>query len=220
MKVGRCIYCTIITVKLEIIVHLQAMCMSPNYIKLGTFPDDPLPPESSAVQQQSKPNISTVLQILLSSGKTVKRVLPDGNCFFRSLSFCFYQTEDHHSGVRQSVVTHIKYNQNNYAPLLFRGSMDEHIQQMAKPCVWATQVELQAAANCYSKEIFVLTETPQKDSYHWMSYKPRIGSKQGHIQLAHFSSVHFDPVIDVVTQKLPQSPPQLGGSTIYFEEVL
>ena len=121
-----------------------------------------------------------------------------------------------HLGVRQSVVTHIKYNQSNYAPLVFRGSMDEHVQRMAKPCVWATQVELQAAADCYSKEIFVLTENHKGTIIN--GYPTSLELAQN--KATHFSSVHFDPVIDVVTHKLPQNPPQLDGRTIYIEDVL
>ena len=38
--------------------------------------------------------------------------------------------------------------------------------KMARPCVWATQVELQAAADCYARDIYTLTKTPDKK---WLS---------------------------------------------------
>ena len=42
---------------------------------------------------------------------------------------------------------------------------------MAKPGTWATQVELQAAANYYCTDLYVLTEKPNKTEYHWIRYK-------------------------------------------------
>ena len=202
--------------------HLQAVHTSPNFIKLGTFPDKPLPPGIVNSSVQSKPKCNGLMDILSSSGKTVKQVLPDGNCFFRSLSFCFYGTDDHHLAVRKTLVAHIVSNKRNYSKFLFHGSIDEHVIQMARPCVWATQVELQAAADCYARNIYTLTETPDKNGYHWMLYKPQNDRQQkaGHIELAHFSSVHFDPIVDVLTRNLPQTPPQLQGGTIYHQEVL
>ena len=82
---------------------------------------------------------------------TVKQVLPDGNCFFRSLSFCFYGTDDHHLAVRKTLVAHIVSNKGitlNFFSMSPLTSMQ--LIQMARPCVWATQVELQAAADCYA----------------------------------------------------------------------
>ena len=197
--------------------HLQAVHTSPNYVKLGTFPDEPLPPGVVDSSTISKLISNGIMQILSSTGKTVKRVLPDGNCFFRSLSFCLYGTDDHHLAVRKTVVAHIDSKKKQ---LVFHGTIDEHATQMAKPCVWATQVE-QAAADCYTRDIFILTETPERNDYHWIFYKPRSDSTQkaGHIELVHFSSVHFDPIIDVLTRNLPQRPAHLQGRTIYHQEV-
>ena len=60
---------------------LQAAYTSPNYIKLGTFPDEPLLPGRVNSSVPSKPKSNGIMDILSSSGKTVKRVLSDGNCF-------------------------------------------------------------------------------------------------------------------------------------------
>ena len=76
------------------------------------------------------------------------------------------------------MVAHITSDKRNYSKFLFRGSIDEHVIQMAKPCVWATQVELQAAADCYYRDIFTLTKTPQKNGYHWILYKHKTTDKR------------------------------------------
>ena len=112
------------------------MHTSPNFIKLGTFPDEPLPPGIANSSVQSKPKCNGLMDILSSSGKTVKQILPDGNCFFfQSLSFCFYGTDDHHLAVRKTLVAHIVSNKRNYSKFLFHGSIDKHAIQMSRPCV-------------------------------------------------------------------------------------
>ena len=42
---------------------------------------------------------------------------------------------------------------------------------MAKPGTWAIQVELQAAADYYYTDLYVLTEKPKKTECHWIRYK-------------------------------------------------
>jgi len=74
------------------------------------------------------------------------------------------------------------------------------------------EVELQAAANFYGTDLYVLMEKPNKTDYHWICYaaSSNPSSKENsckntftHIQLAHSSSVHFDVIIDLKT-KVPK----------------
>ena len=53
--------------------------------------------------------------------------------FFRSLSFW---TGDHHLALRKTGSSYY-FNKRNYSKFLFHGSIDEHVIEMAKPCVWA-----------------------------------------------------------------------------------
>ena len=41
---------------------------------------------------------------------------------------------------------------------------------MAKPGIWATEVELQAAADYYCTDLYVLTEKPKKTECHWIRF--------------------------------------------------
>ena len=146
------------------------------------------------------------------------RVLPDGNCFFRSLSFCFYQTEDHHLGVRQSVVT------SNTIRVIMPHSYSV-VQWMSMSKEWQSLVFGQHRLN-YKQ---LLTATLKRFSC-WQ--KIRKGTTiNGHptsLELARnkatfnlLTSLQFILIqSDVVTHKLPQNPPQLDGRTVYIEEVL
>ena len=79
-----------------------------------------------------------------------------GNCFFRSVAVYVHGDEDYHNIVRKA--------------LCFHNSMTHHLKQMVKPCTRETQVELQAAANFYGTNLYVLTEKPNKTDYNWICY--------------------------------------------------
>ena len=155
-------------------------------------------------------NTSNIDRKLLSEGKTIKHVLPDGYCFFRSVAVYVHGDEDI---VRKALCSHITANQEMYTSLLFHNFMTHHLKQMVKPCMWATQVELQAAANFYGTDLYVLMEKPNKTDYHWICYaastNPSFKENSckntfSHIQLAHCSFVHFDVIIDLKTKEVPK----------------
>lgn len=194
------------------------------FTKCGSFPDDPIPP-----RYLSSTNTSNINKKLLSEGKMIKTVLPDGNCFFRSVAVYVHGDEEYHSIVRKALCSHITANQDTYRSLLFHNSMTSHLKQMAKPCTWATQVELQAAANFYGTDLYVLTENPSKSGYHWICYTACRNAKFkenycekffDHMQLAHSSSVHFDVIIDVKTKEVSMVRPVLEGRECQHIEVL
>ena len=72
--------------------------------------------------------------------------------------------EEYHMNVRKELCAHITTNQTNYSSLLFHNNIASHLKQMVKPGKWATQVELQAAADYYCIDLYVLTERPTKQN--------------------------------------------------------
>ena len=82
----------------------------------------------------------------------------DGNCMFRSLSFLFFGSENAHSKLRSLLVKFILLNNSCFSPLVFTGSLNEHIATMKCSGKWGTQVELQAAASLAQIPIYVLTK--------------------------------------------------------------
>ena len=83
----------------------------------------------------------------MAEGKMIKNILLDGNCFFRSIAVYGYKDEEYHMNVRKELCTHISTNQIQYSSLLLHNDIGSHLKKMAKPGTWATQVELQAAAD-------------------------------------------------------------------------
>ena len=149
-----------------------------------------------------------IAHILSCSGRKVKKMLPDGNCLFRSLSFCLHRSQDRHLEIRKILVQFIERNGNNYKHLLFGRTLSEHLESMKKPFVWGTQLKLQAAADYYEMCIYLLTKRQQQERYHWHRYTPRNSAPTDnlpHIELAHPGSVHFDPILDAATLQIPKT---------------
>ena len=194
-------------------------------MKFGNFPDEPIPPLVFNPPKKQKYKLQLdMTQILDSTGRKVTKMLPDGNCLFRSLSFCLYQTQDRHMEIRSTLVEFIFKNGDHYKPLLFEGTLTDHLEMMRKPGAWGTQVELQAAADYYKMSIYLLTKREQQDRYQWYLYRPRNSAVPAdglpHIELAHPGSVHFDCIVDASTLQNPKSIPQLDGGTDNFEGIL
>ncbi|AWW14449.1 vp80 [Hyposidra talaca nucleopolyhedrovirus] len=91
----------------------------------------------------------------------------DGNCVFRSLSQLVYGNQDNHLRVRNDVVDHILANWTQYKNyFVYNGNsvIDENAfkrqyrENMTTPGVFATSVEIMAAANLYKIYIVVFKD--------------------------------------------------------------
>ena len=89
-------------------LNLQAVYTGSMFTKCGNFPDDPIPP-----RYLSSTNTSNIDRKLLSKRKMIKHVhvLPDGNCFFRSVAVYVHGDEDYHNIVQKALCSHITANQ-------------------------------------------------------------------------------------------------------------
>ena len=134
-------------------------------MKFGNYPDEPIPPLSFNLPKKQKHNPGIeIAKILDPAGRKVNKMLPDGNCFFRSLSFCFHQTQDRHMEIRTTLVEFITKNCDDYKPLLFEGTLDEHLKRMRNTGTWGTQWN--------SKLLQIITR-------HVSIYSPNESSKTG-----------------------------------------
>ena len=82
---------------------------------------------------------------LHQQGRSIERVLGDGNCLFRSLSHQLTGTQDHHLILRKTIT---KFEQSYYGMFqqlhntINRTPFSSHI----KTCIWGTTVEILADA--------------------------------------------------------------------------
>ena len=168
---------------------------------------------------QPQPDISA---LLLKQQRKTRRVTGDGNCFFRAISLFLYDTQEKHHEVRRNIVEYESQHEQLFAPLIIdptgKQTFADHLRNVKNPTAWASQIELQAAAELYSIPLYLYTQTPDKSDYHWLCYKSATSStpivKPNHIELAHPAGIHFDLIVDAATMAPSQIPPQLTGKNV------
>ena len=148
---------------------------------------------------------------------TVKQIIGDGNCFFRSLSYIISGTEDNHLQVRDCIVFHMYTLQDRITSVMpVVTTVDQYLQRsnMRQPGVWATQVELFTAAHLLKTNIYLYTR--QGALFKWMEYSSTFidkTSKAGamSIYLNHKNQNHFEVVLSVIKRN--------NDEAVYFEMV-
>ena len=81
------------------------------------------------------------------------------------------------------------------------------------------QVEIQATVEVYRVPLYLFTQTPTRNSYHWLcinSTRTQASTiPQTHLKLTHPLSVHIDAITDTTTNK-----PRLTDKTDLYPFVL
>ena len=92
---------------------------------------------------------------------SVVRIVKDSNCFYRCLSQNLHGTQMRHRVIRDKVVQHMSLNKQKYAPLI-DGDIEMHLRLQrfsdGRISSWATEAEIQAAADTYQVNILVATD--------------------------------------------------------------
>ena len=82
-------------------------------------------------------------------------------CFYRCLSQNLHGTQMRHRVIRDKVVQHMSFNKQKYAPLI-DGDIEMHLRLQrfsdGRISSWATEAEIQAAADTYQVNILVATD--------------------------------------------------------------
>uniref|UniRef100_A0A8P4K4J2 ATP-dependent DNA helicase n=1 Tax=Dicentrarchus labrax TaxID=13489 RepID=A0A8P4K4J2_DICLA len=121
-----------------------------------------------------------------------EKIVGDGNCFFRAVSQAVCGTQKHHRKIRLAVVKHLKANGGALRPEY--SSTEEYLtmSKMAYVGSWATEVEIQAAADFFGVSIFTYCDG------RWLEYscKSRLLSNQG-IYLENCNGNHYESVVCV-----------------------
>ncbi|XP_072554172.1 uncharacterized protein [Paramormyrops kingsleyae] len=118
----------------------------------------------------------------------------DGNCFFRSVAFAITGSEREHRKIRCAVVAHMLRDESRYAACLREGhsSVTQYVaaSRMKYVGTWASEVEIQAAANLLGVHIFTYSHD------RWLKYSTCLGcdSDQMGIYLKHCNESHYEAV--------------------------
>ncbi|XP_051269404.1 uncharacterized protein LOC127370939 [Dicentrarchus labrax] len=143
------------------------------------------------VESEKEDLVSTEVG-LLGAPCLKEKIVGDGNCFFRAVSQAVCGTQKHHRKIRLAVVKHLKANGGALRPEY--SSMGEYLtmSKMAYVGSWATEVEIQAAADFFGVSIFTYCDG------RWLEYscKSKLLSNQG-IYLENCNGNHYESVVCV-----------------------
>ena len=122
--------------------------------------------------------VQSLENALLAQGRKLCSITRDGNCLFRALAFILCGAEDDHKKMRLLLVKFLEQNTQLFQPLVMTDhSLQDHIRRMHRMKEWGTQVELQAAASLFQKELYVFTQLTANTQYDWIRYEPHSPNK-------------------------------------------
>ncbi|XP_064645914.1 uncharacterized protein LOC135499178 [Lineus longissimus] len=110
--------------------------------------------------------------------RTVQPIEPDGNCFFRCVSYAVFGSEQHHLLIREKVVHHIKLQNHLFTALLplSCSTIDHYIQNtlMELSGTWATSLEITGTAHFLKTDIYTYKQNDYDAEWKWHRYTPTI----------------------------------------------
>ena len=139
------------------------------------------------------------------------RIVGDGNCLFRALSYAITGRQNYHSLIREKIVQHMRHNEHALLAHM-NGSVNEYLARtgMRNQHVWGTDIEIIAASSLLETDIYVYTKVGFL--YKWQRFSSSILSgypakNVGGLYLQNTSGVHYDIVLDVGASLTPNSNP-------------
>ena len=98
-------------------------------------------------------------------------------------------------------------------------TIEEHIKKIGLPHTWGTHVEILAIATLYEIPVYVTRQSPS-GSYYWEEVKPLKADGVSYpvipsgtlpneyqvpnlMELGYMSGVHYDSVVSIATEKVP-----------------
>ena len=109
-----------------------------------------------------------VRPFLAAMGRTIDKVLGDGNCLFRALAKQLSGSSDKHMELRGIMMNFEAKN----ATTINRISFAEHIDTRKKVFTWGTTLEILATASLFRVDIFEATNSLTPGKMKWLKYSP------------------------------------------------
>nr|XP_054591529.1 uncharacterized protein LOC129155826 [Nothobranchius furzeri] len=124
-----------------------------------------------------------------------KSIVADGNCFFRALSQAISSTQEYHRKIRLALVNQLKKNPQMYQTILRSeySSVSQYLTSSRMQYVgsWATEVEIQAAADYFGINIFTYCNDK------WLKYTSNSIFSQQAVYLENSNGNHYETVVCV-----------------------
>ena len=104
----------------------------------------------------------------------------DGNCFYRSISYELFGTQEEDYIIRSVITRMENLNKNVFSSFLIPGvnknTIEEHIHHVSTEGTWATQVEVIATATAFEVPVYFCkqssSDSSDGDKYVWNIIKP------------------------------------------------
>jgi len=128
----------------------------------------------------------------------VQSIKKDGNCFFRALSFVLSGTEENYKQLRLVVTNHMMTINQQLLPHTQR-NVSSYLEatRMRADRVWATDVEIFAAASLFGVDIIVYTQ--YGSNLRWLRFCSSFNQSihATNAILMQNLNLHFEPIISL-----------------------
>jgi len=117
--------------------------------------------------------------IPLSVPATVKKIAGDGNCLFRSISFCLTGSEKHHGRLRQALMYYYMFKldagkvRHHLADTTMTG-YEKHYKSVGQNGTWGTDADILAFSSYLNIEINVYGKRGTSGDWCWYTFKPDV----------------------------------------------
>ena len=108
---------------------------------------------------------------LRTTGRQIKRMKPDGNCYFQNISHQLFTNEQKHYIVRSTLIRFENLNKSILSGYLTGNNEATIDEKMDRASVWATQVEVHATSSFFQIPVYMLCYTSPTE-FHWEVIKP------------------------------------------------
>ena len=140
------------------------------------------------------------IRTALTMPTTFRQIIPDGNCFFRCISFAITGSEHYHDIIRQSICEYMSTHPDDirtYLPADVEGNVLLYLQRsrMEMNTTWASEVEIFASAFLLQTNVYIYTQSGVH--WVWLRHSPPGNVSDKGIYIVHRNQNHYDVVLSV-----------------------
>ncbi|KAL3616658.1 hypothetical protein CASFOL_039052 [Castilleja foliolosa] len=141
---------------------------------------------------------------VLADGKryAMRKICPDGNCQFRSLSHQLDENEEKYKEVREKVFNQLKKDPGRYKEFYAtegrekKKTYDDYVQEMSMNYCWGDDISLSAAADAYNSRVVLMVWNASEKKWDKNVRDPKGEIIEREIYLR-FRGKHYDSITPV-----------------------
>lgn len=162
---------------------------------------------SQRTQLEKEEKLNVALAIL---GLKVKKMRDDGNCLFRALADQIWGDASRHAELRETACAELMLNRAHFEPYM-NEDFDVYVATMSCDGTYATQLEIQAFANVFGKQILLYSDEGASEGV----IEPIVitsasgGWKPPPVRLTYERGNHYNSIVEI------DAPTSLIGEEAY-----